>query len=64
MRAVESTTKMVAAVGLAYSQLSTYPKWYLDLSGVCEKDYLQEISSDKSDKSDKKPNINQTYQRN
>ena len=25
-RAVESTTKMVAAVGLAYSQLSTYPK--------------------------------------
>ena len=30
-------------------------------TGVCEKDYLQEISSDKSDK---KPNINQTYQRN
>ena len=23
---------MVAAVGLGYSHLSTYPKWYLDLS--------------------------------
>ena len=33
-RAVDATTKMVAAVGLAYSQLSTYPKWYLDLSGL------------------------------
>ena len=44
-----------------YLDLSGLDQSGLDWTGVCEKDYLQEISSDKSDK---KPNINQTYQRN
>ena len=51
-------SQVISGLIWTYLDLSGLDWTGLDWTGVCEKDYLQEISSDK------KPNINQTYQRN